>query len=168
MEFVRKNRSSLRSLGRKWEDMILPGRENPRNCVDPDEMKMRWKWDDVYRPGVSQICTPRHSVHLRYCSIPGHPPSLINDVLGGRDQDSWEMHLEAVIERVWRCTLRPWSWTQRSTGRPLLSEFGDALAGYDRAGLEKYLEAVALEGCATALYSVLTHDYGMERYRGMT
>jgi hypothetical protein len=31
-----------------------------------------------------------------------------------------EMHLEAVIERVWRCT-----W------RPLSSEFGDALGGHD-------------------------------------
>jgi len=40
-EIVRKNGSSSRSLGRKCEDMIVPGRENPRNCVDPDEMKMR-------------------------------------------------------------------------------------------------------------------------------
>jgi len=38
-----------------------------------------------------------------------------------------EMHWEAVIERV-----------------------GDALAGYDRARLEEYLEAVDLEGGATA------------------
>jgi len=42
MELVRNNGSSSRSLGRKWEDMILPGHENPRNCADPDEMKMRW------------------------------------------------------------------------------------------------------------------------------
>jgi len=33
--------SSSKSLGRKLDDMILPGRDNPRNCVDPDEMKMR-------------------------------------------------------------------------------------------------------------------------------
>jgi len=31
-----------------------------------------------------------------------------------------------------------------------LSELGDALAGYDRARLEEYLESVDLEGGATA------------------
>jgi len=35
------------------------------------------------------------------------------------------MHLEAVIERVWRCTWRPSS-----------SEFGDALGGRDLVNLE--------------------------------
>jgi len=25
-----------RSVGRRREDMILPGREDPRNCVDPN------------------------------------------------------------------------------------------------------------------------------------
>ena len=42
-----------------------------------------------------------------------------------------EMHLEAMIDRVWRYTWRP-----RST------EFGDALGGCDRASLDEYLEAV--------------------------
>jgi hypothetical protein len=48
--------------------------------------------------------------------------------------------------------------------------FGDALAGYDQVRLKEYLEAVNLEGGAMAtcctwcmLYSVLTHDYGIER-----
>ena len=44
------------------------------------------------------------------------------------------MHLEAVIERVWRCT-----W------RPRLSELRDALGGRDRrdrASLEMHFEAV--------------------------
>jgi hypothetical protein len=50
-----------------------------------------------------------------------------------------EMHFEAVIERVWRCNWRPRS-----------SELRAALAGYDRARLEEYLEAVDLEGGATA------------------
>jgi len=40
-EFVRKKGSSSRSLEKKWEDMIPPSHENPRNCVDPDETKMR-------------------------------------------------------------------------------------------------------------------------------
>jgi hypothetical protein len=45
------------------------------------------------------------------------------------------MHLETVIEEVWRCT-----WRLRST------EFGDALvAGNGRARLEEYLEVVDLE-----------------------
>jgi len=42
-----------------------------------------------------------------------------------------EMHLEAVIDRVWRYTLRP-----RSSG------FGDALGGRDRVSLDEYLESV--------------------------
>jgi len=45
-----------------------------------------------------------------------------------------EMHSEAVIERVWRCT-----W------RPRLSELRDALGGRDRrdqASLEMHFEAV--------------------------
>jgi len=50
-----------------------------------------------------------------------------------------ELHLEAKIERVWRRTWRPRS-----------SELRDVLSGYDRARLEEYLEAVDLEGGATA------------------
>jgi len=59
--------------------------------------------------------------------------------LGGRNRTSSETHLQAVIERIWRYTCRL-CW----------SEFGDALAGYDRARLEEYLEAVDLEGRAMA------------------
>jgi hypothetical protein len=39
------------------------------------------------------------------------------------------MHLEARIERVWRCI-----------GRPRLSELRDALGGRDRAIVEMHLE----------------------------
>jgi len=49
------------------------------------------------------------------------------------------MHLEAEME-----------WTQRYSLRLWPSEFGDALAGYDPARLEEYLEAVDLEGGTTA------------------
>ena len=49
------------------------------------------------------------------------------------------MLFEAVIERGWRC-----NW------RPRLSELRDELGGYDRARLEENLEAVDLEGGATA------------------
>jgi len=41
-----------------------------------------------------------------------------------------EMHLEAVIDRVWRCT-----------GRPRSSELRDALGGCGRATLEMHSEA---------------------------
>jgi hypothetical protein len=60
------------------------------------------------------------------------------------------MHLEAVIQRVWRCTWRPRSSELRCTLWLGQSEFGDALAGYDRVRLEEYLEPVDLEGGATA------------------
>ena len=42
-----------------------------------------------------------------------------------------EMHSEAVMERVWRCT---WG--------PRLSELRDALRGCHRVSLEMHLEAV--------------------------
>jgi len=95
--------------------------------------------------------------------------SELGDALGGRDRVNSEMHLEAMIERVWWCTWRPrWShlrdelgghdraslemhleavieWTERCTWRPWSSEFGDALAGYDRARLKEYVGVVDLE-----------------------
>ena len=105
--------------------------------------------------GVSRIYTPRHSVHLRYPCISLQPPSLFDDVLGGRNQLCWEMHVETEIEWTQRCTWRPESpvfgdalgdremeWTQRCTWRPWLSEFGDALGGRDRVNSEMHLEAV--------------------------
>jgi len=75
------------------------------------------------------------------------------------------MYLKAVIEQVWRCTLRLWSskfgdaigdwdWVNsemhweaviervwRCNWRPRLSELGDALRGRDRARLDVHLEA---------------------------
>jgi len=42
--------------------------------------------------------------------------------------------LKAVMERVWRCTWRPW-W----------SEFGHALEGHDQTRLEAVMEVVILE-----------------------
>jgi len=86
------------------------------------------------------IATYLHTVYLdwqhavivlRYPCITVPPPSLINDVLGGCDWASWELHLEAEIE-----------WTQRWTGRPGASELRDALRGHDRANLEAVIERV--------------------------
>jgi len=42
-----------------------------------------------------------------------------------------EIHLEAMIDQVWRCT-----------GRPLSNEFGDALGGQDGVNSEMHSEAV--------------------------
>jgi len=93
------------------------------------------RWDEnemmsIY-PGVSHICTPHRSVHLRYPCIFVHPALIINNVLGGCDRASCEMHLEAEIE-----------WTQRCTWRPGSSELRDALGGRDRASLEMHWEAM--------------------------
>jgi hypothetical protein len=81
-------------------------------------------------PGVSRIYTPHGSVHLCSPGICVQPASFINDVLGGRDRASLEMHFEAVIERVWRFNQRP-----------RLSELRDALGGRDRPDWEMHLEA---------------------------
>jgi len=64
---------------------------------------------------VCRIYTPRHSVHLRHPCISVHPPSVLEDVVGGGDRVSLEI-----------C-----SW------RPQLSEFG----GRNRGSLEMHLEA---------------------------
>jgi len=121
-----------------------------------EEMEMRWC---LSTPGSAEYILP---VTLSTSVTPVSPYNgrrslkmyLIEhvwDALGDRDRMNSEMHLEAeiewtqkmhleaVIDRVWRCTLRLWP-----------SEFGDALAGYDRARLEEYLEAVDLEGGTTA------------------
>jgi hypothetical protein len=45
-----------------------------------------------------------------------------------------QMHWQAMIERVWRCT-----WKPRSC------ELRDALGGHDRSRLEEYLEEVDVE-----------------------
>ena len=48
-------------------------------------------------------------MHLEAMIVrPSRPESSESgDTLGGRDQASLEMDLEAVSERVWRCTWRP-------------------------------------------------------------
>jgi len=56
--------------------------------------------------------------------------SEFGDALGGQDGVNSEMHLEAVINQVWKCT-----------GRPRWSELRDALGGRDRASLEMHWEA---------------------------
>jgi len=86
----------------------------------------------------------------------------LRHTLRGRHRASLEIHFEAVIKRVWRCTLRPWSskfvdaiggrdcanmeavferlW--RCNLRPWSNGFGDALWGRDRANLEMQLDSM--------------------------
>jgi len=80
---------------------------------------------------VCQIHTPCHSFHLCYPCISVNLPSLLKDVLGGRNRARWEIQLGAAMEQLWRCTSRLWS-----------SGFGDALGGFDQANLEMHLEAI--------------------------
>jgi len=84
-EFVRKNGSSWRSLGRKWEDIILPGRERARLKMHREAMiEQVWRW--TLRPWSSEV----------------------GDAIGDRDWLNSEMHWEAIIERDWRST---WKWS---------------------------------------------------------
>jgi len=57
--------------------------------------------------------------------------SVFRDAIGSRDEASLEIHLEDEIEWAQRCTWRPW-----------LSEFRDALGGRDRLNSEIHLEAM--------------------------
>jgi len=129
-------------------------------------------------PRVSRICTPRRSVHLRYPCISVHPPSLINDVLGGRDRASWDIHLVAEIEWTQWYTPRLWSseFGLALGGRDRVnsvmhseqwsSEFRDALAaGYHRWRLEEYLQVVDLEAvngrharCCDSIHRLVNSD----------
>jgi len=146
---VKHNRRStsarpLRSVGIRWEDMILRGVEDPRNCADRWNLgqsewdhklgkiecvlslydKMRWKWDNVYLlQGLPNIYSPW------LC-----PPLLPLFLSPYTPRHSLKMYFEAVIERVWRST-----WRLRS------SELRDALGGRDRASFEMHLEAMLSE-----------------------
>jgi len=137
-----------RRIGVVWEDMRLPGIEDPRNWV------ARWNFSDwasgneiwerysvyYYRmirwdgnemmsidSRVGRIYTPCHSAHFQYPCISVHPLSVLKDVLGLGVGTSLEMHLEAVIVRTWR---------------RYSSEFRDTLEGSWRAILQMQLEAV--------------------------
>jgi len=71
------------------------------------------------------------SQYNRRCSLTMHLIEHVWEALGHGDRVNSEMHLEAVIERVWICT-----WRLRS------SEFGDALGGHNRANLHCVIDRV--------------------------
>ena len=72
--------------------MILPGHENPPNCVDPDEMEMRLC---VSTPGSPEYV------------LPAAQSASVTPVSPYTRRRSLTLYLEAVIEPVERCTLRP-------------------------------------------------------------
>jgi len=170
---------SSRSVGRRWEDMILPGREDPRKeqlrpkvgkdsvcifVVWQDEMKMRCCLSTLGSP--KSILRVAHSASVTPQSPYTHRCSIT-------------LYLEAVIDRIWRCTSRPrWSelgdalgggdraslemhleteieWTHRCTWRPWSSDFGHALGGRDRVKSEMHSEAVTerVSRCTCSLWS---------------
>jgi len=107
------------------------------------------------------------------------------DALGGHDRSSLEMHSEAVTERVWRCTCRLWSSEiggvlggGRFGGRRdgswdsihwLTCNCGNVESWVQHPPRDEKLAGSGrlsiLGWCCTwfMLYSVWTHDYGMER-----
>jgi len=134
--------SSSRSLGRRWEDMILPGREDPLNrwlsewhqmlgkieCEFSLNDKRGWKCDDVYLlRGLLNIYSPS--------PCPAIVPLCPHTTAIAPWRCSWssvcEMDLEIEIE-----------WTQRCTWGPWLSQFGYTLGDWDRVNSEMRLEAV--------------------------
>ena len=129
---------SSRSVGRRWEDMILPGRKDPCNCADPGKSeweqklgkiecvfslydKMRWKSDAVY---LSTPGSPENILRVASCtSVTLVSPFTL--------RGSLTIYLQAVIELHWRFTWRPWS-----------IEFGDELGRRGRVNSEMHFEAV--------------------------
>ena len=69
------SRLSSRSVGRRWEDLILPGRENPCNGADPRSERVRPK------VGKDRLCifvVWQDEMKMRCClSTPGSPEWIL-------------------------------------------------------------------------------------------
>jgi hypothetical protein len=94
--------------------MILPGCENPRNCMAPDEMEMR-----------RCLSSPESPEYV----LPVAQSTSVTPVSPYNRRRSLTIYFEAVIERVERCTCKPES-----------SELRHTLRGRDQASLEIQLE----------------------------
>jgi len=124
---MRKRSSGWRSVEIRWQDMILPGVEDPQNLIQNE-------WDQKFRKIECNVIVWYDETEMRRClSTPGSaeyilPITLstsVTPVSPSNPRRCLIMYLEAMIERVWRCTWRPWS-----------SAFGDAVGGRDSANLE--------------------------------
>jgi len=72
--------------------MILPGRENPHNCLDPDEIEMR--------RCLSTRGSPEYV-------LPVAQSTSVTPVYPYTRRPSLTMYLEALIEHIERCTWTP-------------------------------------------------------------
>jgi len=113
-----------------------------------EEMEMRWclstpgSAEHILPVTLSTSVTPVCQYNRRR-SLKMYLIERVWDPLGDGDQMNSEMHLEAGIKRIWRCTWRPRSsWLRRCTRRPWSIEFGDELWGCDQASLEIHLQAM--------------------------
>jgi len=125
---------SLKGVGRRWEDMILPYREDPRNTRQ-ELVRPKVRKDSVWIFIVWQ-----DEMKMRCClSTPGSPEYILRVAhftsISPLSPDTYRrsliIELEAVIKLDWECTWRPRS-----------SELRDALGGPDRWSLEMHWEAM--------------------------
>jgi len=132
---------SSRRMGR-WEDMMLPGHENPRNLGQSEwDQKLgkiecefslydekRWKWDDVYLlRGLPNI----YSLSLCPPLLPLYPCTTAVATWSCTWSSVFQLHLEMEIQ-----------WAQRFTWRSWSRQFGDALGGHERVNLQAIIERV--------------------------
>jgi len=117
-EYLKKSCAGSRSVAIGWDDMVLPGVDDPHSCVDPQHIrdsewdqklgkiecvfsmydKMRWKWDDIYvlrglpntLPVTLSTSTTPVSLYTRWCSFKMYLVAVIERV--------HEMHLEIDID----------------------------------------------------------------------
>jgi len=142
----------------------LPNIYSPSRCPPPLPLYLRTTTVALWRCTWSSVFEMRLETKIEWTERCTSKPSLreFGDALGDWDRVNSEMHLEAGIEQVWRCTWRPWScelagcnggsleihleaviepvW--KCTWRPWSSQFGDALGGHARANLQAVMERV--------------------------
>jgi len=139
-ELVAKSNSSSRLVWRRWEDMILPGRDDPCNGMDPRNLG-KSEWDQklgqiecvllLYDKMGWCLCTLGCPEYI----LPDAHSTSVTPVSPYKRRCCLQVYMEAVIEQVWRCSWRPGS-----------SELRDALRGRDRASIDMNWEATTERG----------------------
>ena len=110
---------------------LCPVHHGHLDIIDaPGLRPCRCSWAATTSIGAITITVPSAAVTTHPCTEGlAMPTSVRSRTIAGCDGASLEIHLEAVIERVLRCT-----WRLR------LSELRDALGGRDRVSVEMHLE----------------------------
>jgi len=153
-----------RSVGRRWVDMILPGREDPHNCVDP------WKERVIPEVGNVRVCILivwQDEMKMRSClSTPGSPEYILHvahctsvyPLSPYTHHHSFHLRYPCIsvhptsllndilgasgrssVEMHWEAVIQ---WVWRYTWRPWSIGFGNALGCRDRVNSEMHLQAV--------------------------